>query len=174
MFENFTFTLTEAIPTVLAIGGAVASVITFLWNQMRAVNETMMARYDAVSRSYIEYQALCLQYPDAETSWYRSADPSSRSLNEETVARRKILFDIFTSTLERAYLTYLTAPAKIRSSQWPGWDAFAKAYAQRDDYRHWWRENVFDFQSEKWRDGVSQYDLRFERYMKSLLSQKSG
>jgi hypothetical protein len=174
MLEGLTLSPPQAIATFLAVSGAVASVITFLWNQVRAVNETMMARYDAVSRSYVEYQSLCLQFPEAETSSYRFADPNSQSLDERTSIQRKILFDIFTSTIERAFLTYLTAPAKIRSSQWPGWDAFAKDFASREDYRRWWRENVFDFESEKWRDGVSQYDLRFERYMKSLLIQKSG
>jgi hypothetical protein len=174
MAEFVTGNPVEAVSIIIAVGGALASIFTFLWNQNRAVNESMLARYDAVSRSYIDFQALCLQYPETETSWYRSPESGSAPLDSAGALRRNILFDIFTSTLERAYLTYLTAPARIRSSQWPGWDAFAKTYAGRSDYREWWRENVFDFESEKWREGVSQYDLRFERYMKSLLLQKAA
>lgn len=163
----------ERIATATAVLGGAASVIIFLRNQNAATKEARLSRYDSVSRSYIEFQTLCLNHPTLGTSWYGLTAPQQDPLSPEDQIRRDILFDILTSTLERAFITYRNAPASIKASQWPGWLAFARGYAERDDYRNWWRRNVFDFENEKWTEGVTQYDIEFERFIFGLLSNKA-
>ncbi|MFN3960217.1 MAG: hypothetical protein ACK4NP_09925 [Parvularculaceae bacterium] len=165
-------TIGERIAVGIAVASAAASVIVFLRNQAATTREARLARYDAVSRSYIELQTLCLQYPRLETSWYRTPPADQKPLTEEESVQRDILFDILTSTLERAFVTYRDAPRLVRESQWPGWISFARTYAQRDDYREWWRRYVFDFEKEKWAAGVTQYDSGFERFIVGLLLEK--
>lgn len=146
--------------------------VIFLRNQFIQTRETMLARYDAMNDAYIEYQRMCLESPELETSWYFLEREREAESDQDPVAKVKknILFDIMTSMFERAYLTYLHAPSKIRMSQWPGWKAFIEHFARRDDYREWRCANVIDFITTKWIDGDSQYDYRFEKFMKTLLS----
>lgn len=162
----------DSIASILALIGGVSSVVIFLRNQFIQTRETMLARYDAMNDAYIEYQRMCLENPELETSWYFLGKEGGSESDQDPVAKVKknILFDIMTSMFERSYLTYLHAPSKIRTSQWPGWKAFIEYFVGRDDYREWWCANVIDFSTSKWIDGYSQYDIRFEKFMKTLLT----
>lgn len=164
----------ERVGAGIAVASAFASIIIFLTNQAAATREARLSRYDSVSRSYIELQTLCLAHPRLEASWYRTPSDDREPLSIDETVQRDILFDILTSTLERAYLTYRDAPKTIKESQWPGWVAFARSYAERDDYREWWRRYVFDFEQAKLSEGVTQYDREFERFLVGLLLGKGN
>jgi hypothetical protein len=153
----------------VALLSGIASIFAFLRNQAAATREARLARYDAVSQSYIEFQKLCLEHAQLGNSWYQSTEERVEPISFIEQAQQDIIFDILTSTLERAFLTYKDAPESIRKSQWPGWESFARAYAERKDYRSWWRRNVFDFEAARWNEGDTQYDLAFEKFLVGLL-----
>lgn len=172
--EFFEVLTAERIATISAIVGGVASILIFLWNQHVQARETMLARYDAVTQSYIDYQQICLENPELETSAYKLPAGAQQQVATDPISevKRKIHFDILTSMFERAFLTYLHAPLKIRRSQWPGWRAYIEHFAAREDYQKWWRENVSDYMAAKATCGDTQYDIRFERFMKRLIEKK--
>jgi len=166
----------ESIGTLIGILGAIGSAGFFLRNQHLLLQETMLARYDVISESYVEFQKLCLEYPEARASWYDYVDAVPNEYqgpSETSNIKRKLLFDIATSMFERAFVTYRNAPGRIKNSQWPGWNAFIENYCGRDDYRGWWKEHVIDFDSQKWTDGLSQYDREFEQFMRRKLTSKA-
>lgn len=163
----------ETIAALATVFGVLPTFIIFVWNQAALKREAMLARYDAVSRSYIDYQQLCLEHPLLQTSWYQlPAGDDVPPLSAADRLKKDILFDILTSVFERAHITYRLAPKDIRRSQWPGWDAFIAHFAQRLDYRSYWAENVADYADRSIRDGHSQYDRAFEKFMMEKLRTK--
>lgn len=171
---DFFVEYTDEITAIATVFGILPTIFVFAWNQVILARETMLARYDAVSRSYIEYQQLCLDHPLLQTSWYRLPPAAEQpALDAADVLRKTLLFDIMTSVFERAYITYRFAPKKIYKSQWPGWDAFIAHFAQRPDYRAWWTENVGEFADKRLKPGHSQYDQGFERFMVEKLGAKA-
>ncbi len=154
----------ETIGVILAVLGAFGSVIVFLKNQHAQIQQAIFARYDAVHQSYLDYMKLCLENPHLQTSWYVS-DQIAPPTDPADIVKRDILFDILTSMLENAFVTYARAPKAIRKSQWRGWNAFIHHFAARPDYRQWWVSHVSDFRDKQTAAGSSQYDQVFERFM---------
>ncbi len=162
----------ETIGAALAVLGAFGSVIVFLKNQHAQTQQAIFARYDGVHESYIDYMNLCLEHPQLQTSWY-THDQIQPLTDPKDIIQRDIMFDILTSMLENAFVSYARAPKAIRKTQWPGWSAFIHHFAGRDDYRSWWSVNVGDFTS-KQAVGSSQYDEKFERFMLAAIKSERG
>lgn len=157
---------TDQITAIVTIFGILPTIFVFARNQMILARETLLARYDAVNRSYIEYQQLCLDHPLLQTSWYLApADGDQPAPSAREMISKALLFDILTSMFERAHITYRLAPKAIYKSQWPGWEAFIENFAARADYRAWWNDNVGDNLDRKLVKGYSQYDRAFEGFM---------
>jgi hypothetical protein len=151
------------------IGGA--TVLVGGWRAMAYTQSVILQhklrRCDEVTKSYIDYQQLCLSYPNLATSCFGRPAPH---LTEAESIQRDLMFDIVTSIFERAFVAVREeGPPDVRNSQWPRWKTFIEGFTTRLDYREWWRENVFDFDRKDWSNDQPQYDREFEKYMHSRL-----
>jgi hypothetical protein len=107
--------------------------------------------YDDLDQRYIDFQKLCLQYPDFDI--YDKPATNPPALAEPKITQQKLLYTIVLSMLERAFLTFESEEMPSRRHQWKGWDEYADSFMSRVAFQRVWDEVG------------TEYDSRFQAYM---------
>lgn len=107
--------------------------------------------YDDLDQRYIDFQKLCLQYPDLDV--YDKPLPNPKRLTDQERIQQKLLYTIVLSMLERAYVSFHSHDMPTRRYQWKGWDEYADSFLSRPAFR------------EVWAEVGSEFDTRFQEYM---------
>ena len=114
---------------------------------IRAKRSEELAReygtYDALDEKYHEYLMFCAEHPELNLYW---TPVEEQPLSSEGRVRQRILFEVLTSLMERAYLMHLGQRQRMRADQWAGWDQYCSDWAARPRFRKLWAElgNQFD------------------------------
>lgn len=159
----------QGVASIVAILAIIPSAILFVINQLHQNSQLRAERHRYATDQYHMFLDHCLRHPGLRLGPY---DPVPTSeLTTEELYQRDTLFDLLSSIFERAYLAYANRLRSYRKRQWGGWEAYIEMYLGRADYREWWQrialnnERKYLFDPAERDANVSQYDLRFERYM---------
>jgi hypothetical protein len=156
---------------LVSIFAIIPSAILFIINQWHQNGQLRSEKHRYITERYHMFLDRCLENSDLRL---QDAQPIPKhELNKEQIYRRDILFDLLTSIFELAYLTYAHRISSHRSRQWGGWEAYIIFYMELPDYREFWirvlldddRSGIDGRASLKTRASVTQYDLKFEKYM---------
>lgn len=162
----------ESIQAVAALFSAFALIpaaIIFLINQGDERTQRKDRRYKELDELYKEFLKLGMAYPRLRVTQY-TPPASIASLSADELLQRDTLFEMLTSMLERAFLSYEFRKESYRREQWSGWAAYAADYCSREDYLEWWLRVVGQNDWDRaFSPGASQYDRRFERFVTELL-----
>lgn len=164
-------TAISGVAALLSIVAIIPAAILFIINQIYQNAQLREEKHRYVTEQYQMFLTLCLEYPEFRLE-YGASVPASE-LSDDQRYRRDALFDLLTSVFERAYLTYSRRISSHHRTQWDGWDDYVDLYVEREDYRDWWLrinfggDPTFPGQSGRSLKGrtMSQYDVRFERYI---------
>ena len=165
----------QGLAAMISIFAIVPSIFLFFRNQriqLENQREQLELARDANHRYAIEryrdFLNVCLQYPEISLE---SGAPKT-DLDEKTHMRRDIAFDILTSTFERAYIIYIAQVDHSDQRQKTGWEDYISEYCNRPDYLEWVRRVLFNNDTNMYfKEGQSQYDTGFEKYLFGLLRQ---
>jgi hypothetical protein len=113
--------------------------------------------FEAAWTSYVDFERLCLEYPDLDVFDVPDAEPVALTplQRKQELIALSMLFSVF----ERAFLLYAERPTAASGRQWREWEVHIDGYLCR--------ENVL----RAWRIGESDYDPRFTAYVQERLRQ---
>lgn len=133
------------------------AIYVFISEKNKERREREYGTYTALDDKYLDYERLCMQYPELDL--YDVALENAPALSPEQKIRQYAMFDILVSLLERAFLMYEDQSDRIKKLQLVGWVEYMHDYAQR---------RIFQ---ELWLVRGGQYEKRFEDYMNELIRQ---
>jgi len=107
---------------------------------------------------YVDYLKLCLENPELEI--YISGGIKHEFSDKER--RELIIFEIFFTYLECAYLYYADMSDEIRRKRWDGWVNYVKEFSQYKNFRKAWELTN------------GQWDEDFMKFMNVLMKQETG
>jgi hypothetical protein len=116
--------------------------------------------YSRLEEHYIAFNTMLLQH--AHLGVY-VLDADREGLSVEDQSRRRILYEVLFAILERAYLDR-ERTADIFKHQWPGWEAFTRAYMKKSSCVAAWRE---------WSGGYGA-DKRFEAFIDGIIKENEA
>jgi len=156
MWQQFVDALPLAADFATAFGIPVA-IFTFLMEKRRERREREYGTYDALDEKYIEFQRLCLEYPQLDVFDGQELKRTGYTPEEERM--ELILFTILFSVLERAHLMYKGHRKRMKEDQWEGWDEEIIKWCGRGRFLRAWAL-VGD-----------NYDKKFTDYMKEKIAE---
>jgi len=162
----------QSLASLISVLAIIPSAIIFIINQIYQNALLRENKHKYVTERYEEFLNLCLLYPELRLGY--GMPVAVGRLTKARLYQRDILFELLTSIFESAYLTYSNRINSSRSQQWGGWEDYIAHFTMRSDYQEWWIRVVQDGDFELTKEGTSQYDLRFERYMFSKFRGRLG
>jgi hypothetical protein len=78
--------------------------------------------YNNLSTEWREYLKLCLQHPELDIANKNAKINTAQ--DEETIGKRKIMYEILISMFESAYMQYKTHSSDVKNQQWHGWEKY--------------------------------------------------
>jgi hypothetical protein len=124
----------SAIASIITIIGIPIGVAVFMWEKRRERHDREYGTYISLDDKYIDYLKICFEHPDLDVYETAIDDRCIPLLDQKepgVLRRELIIYTIFVSMCERAYLVYRQHSSKIRKRQWEGWEEYL-----RDDCRH--------------------------------------
>ncbi len=110
----------------------------FAYQYMKERREREYGTFDALDEKYVEFQRLCIDYPELDihdVPLAPGAAPNAETLRgKQEEAALWILIALF----ERAFLMYRRHPRKVRRNQFEGWVQQMREWAKRDNFRRAW------------------------------------
>jgi hypothetical protein len=156
----------QGLAALVSIVLLIPSAIVFVLNQEAQRHSLKEERHRYILDRYRSFLELCALYPNLSLE----GAPPRRSLSEGEHLQRDVLFDILTSIMEQAFITYSDARGSHKKEQWRGWENYIDLYFRRPDYLEWWRRIIFDGDPQGYfKPGKLQYDKRFEDYVFSKI-----
>jgi hypothetical protein len=152
----------QGLAALVSIVLLIPSAIVFVLSQEAQRRNIKEQRHQYILDRYRSFLELCALYPKLSLE----GAPPKRNLSEEEHFQRDVLFDIITSIMEQAFVTYSDPRRSHTKEQWKGWDTYITAYSKRPDYLEWWRRVVFHGDPDNYfKAGTLEYDHRFESYV---------
>ncbi|MBI4662990.1 MAG: hypothetical protein HY735_29630 [Verrucomicrobia bacterium] len=130
-----------AIAAIIAIISVPVGVAVFIWEKRRERIDREYGTYISLSDKYIEFLGMCFENPELdifETSLDEQCLPLLSKKDPRTVQKELILYTIFITMCERAYLVYREHSSKIKTCQWAGWEEYIKDYCRYPNFRAAW------------------------------------
>jgi hypothetical protein len=141
---------------VMLVFVATFAILPTLWGLLRQ-RKTERERqvfdsYNQMAEKWSEFLALCLQYPDLGIA------PLALKKHTDMPPSRLLLYSALIQLLNRAYVTYADAPAKIREDRYiGGWEKYLEELLRQDEFREAW--DLLGYY----------YDQEFVEYVKKLI-----
>ncbi|HLA59990.1 MAG TPA: hypothetical protein VK622_14545, partial [Puia sp.] len=85
-----------------------------------------------LSNEWREYLKLCLQHPELDIA--NKSAKINTDQDEETIAKRKIMYETLISMFESAYLQYNPLSSEIREQQWHGWEKYLEDWLKNEQF----------------------------------------
>jgi hypothetical protein len=149
--------------SIVASLAIILSLPTALYQLIRALKSEQKSReaavYNSLDDRYIEFQALCMQYPYLNI--HDIPDETPITLNPKQKKQERIGFTFLLSIFERAYLMYLDQNHQLREAQWTGWDEYIHRACERETFR------------EMWLTIEKTYDTRFVQYLNTIMQKQT-
>jgi len=124
----------EGASYVITVIGLPLAICVFLYEQRRERQGEEEELYQYLSEEYAEFQKLALENSDLQIAF--GADDLKQDLTAEQVERKRILYDILISLLERAYiLVYEDKMDKQAARLWASWEDYIRHWCRRRDFR---------------------------------------
>src|SRR5688572_26804249 len=102
--------------------------------------------YNSLDQGFIEWEKLCLAYPNLDIFDIQDSIPPI--LNAKEKKEQVILFTILFSLFERAFVLYGDESTELKKSQWEGWNQYILDYFKRDNFRWAWKISGSTFEAE--------------------------
>jgi len=151
----------EGASYVITVIGLPLAICVFLYEQRRERQGEEEELYQYLSEEYAEFQKLALENADLQISF--GSDDPELALTGEQLERKRILYDILISLLERAYiLVYEDKMDKQTARLWASWE---------DYIRHWTRRRDFRASLPQMLEGE---DAEFSEYILRIAKEESG
>jgi hypothetical protein len=156
------------IATIVGSLGIVVALVGVLVAYRHARREELDA-YKDLDEKYVQFLEVAAQHPELDLAEFGPAR-SPPSLSAEQRHRQRLLLQVLISILERACIMYLHSerniPKRMRETQWSGWDAYVGDYCRRESFL-----DAYFLDWPRTRDYVSQYDTRFDGYIRIKLAE---
>ena len=124
----------EGASYVITVIGLPMAIIVFLYEQRRERQGEEEELYQYLSEEYAEFQKLALENADLQIVF--GADNVDDALEPEQLERKRILYDILISLLERTYLlVYEDKMDKKTARLWASWEDYIHQWCRRQDFR---------------------------------------
>ena len=141
---------------IIVILGVPFAIYQYAMAKKKERRDREYGTYDALDEKYIEFQQLCLKYPNLDI--FDIPDKSPPNLDEKSKKEELIIFTILFSIFERAYLLYSDESSQLKKKQWWGWDEYIKAFSKRQNFKTAWNVSGKTF------------DTTFQEYMSENLA----
>lgn len=128
-------------------------VAVFVYAKVREIRDREASTFTTLAEKYEAYLQVCLQHPDLPV--FDGSDRNSRELSEDQQVRLHIVFCLWTSMLEHAYLLYRETRSAVRQAQWAGWQEYLDHWLLNPHYARLWPSirTQFDRQFVQYADG---------------------
>lgn len=124
----------EGASYVITVIGLPMAIIVFLYEQRRERQGEDEELYQYLSEEYSEFLKLALENSDLQIVF--GNDNVDDALEPEQLERKRILYDILISLLERAYLlVYEDKMDKKTARLWASWEDYIHQWCSRQDFR---------------------------------------
>lgn len=124
----------EGASYVVTVIGLPLAICVFLYEQRRERQGEEEELYQYLSEEYGEFQKLALENADLQIAF--GANEVQDNLTSEQLERKRILYDILISLLERAYiLVYEEKMDKQTARLWASWEDYMRDWCRRSDFR---------------------------------------
>lgn len=131
-----------AVASIITIIGVPIGVAVFIWEKRRERIDREYGTYLTLSSRYIEFLKMCFANPDLEiyeTYLDESCLPLLEKKDPKIVQKELILYTIFITMCEEAFLIYLDHSSKTRTRQWAGWEEYIREYCLSPNFRMAWK-----------------------------------
>ncbi len=124
----------EGASYIVTVIGLPMAIIVYLLDQRRERQNEEEEIFQYLSEEYAEFQKLALENADLQISF--GSTGANLVLSEEQNERKRILYDILISLLERAYmLVYEEKMDKQTARLWASWEDYIRHWCRRPDFR---------------------------------------
>lgn len=118
---------------IVTVFGFPAAIFVFYFEQRRERQNEEEEIYQKLSDEYAEFSKLLLENADLQLS---SREVFNQNLTDEQIERKRIIFDILISLLERAFiLVYEENMNKQTARLWASWDDYIRIWCRRKDFQ---------------------------------------
>lgn len=115
--------------------GVPFAIILFLREKRKEREDEIYRAYSTVDEKYVEFQKLCLQFPNLGC---HLQDDDNKQLSREQEIQRLAIYEILMANFERSFLLYEEKNNKKIRKQWSGWDDYIHMWLQKDSFRRAW------------------------------------
>lgn len=134
MIDLFSLEWWEGASYVVTVIGLPMAIGAYFYDQARERENEEEEIFQYLSEEYAEFQKLALENADLQISF--GADSVGLALEPEQKERKRILYDILVSLLERAYLlVYEDKMDKKAARLWATWEDYIRHWCRRPDFR---------------------------------------
>lgn len=155
----------QALAALVSMCALVPAAVIFFLNQRDERRARRESKYIEINNQFQAFLQLALLHPRLGVTQFNRPTIDDQ-LSPDELLQRDILFEIFSSILERAFIVFDEEGRSFKADQWQGWLDYIREYCGRKDYIDWWRRIVG---SGDWAaslvPGASQYDRRFEAFL---------
>jgi hypothetical protein len=124
----------EGASYVVTVIGLPMAIIVYILDQRRERQNEEEEIFQYLSEEYAEFQKLALENADLQIAF--GGDDLDQVLTPEQNERKRILYDILISLLERAYmLVYEEKMDKQTARLWASWEDYIRHWCRRPDFR---------------------------------------
>jgi len=124
----------EGASYVVTVIGLPMAIAVFIYEQRRERQNEEEEIFQYLSEEYAEFQKLALENADLQINF--GPDDPDQILTPEQHERKRILYDVLVSLLERAYmLVYEDKMDKQTARLWASWEDYARHWCRRRDFR---------------------------------------
>jgi hypothetical protein len=121
----------------------------------------------AIDVAFRNYIALAAQHPKLAAASYEYE--ATHQLTDQEQMQLWMLYEVFTSIIEGAFLLYRDEPSKERRDQWKAWERYIALYCIKPSYRQWLETiGVIARPTEAF------YDPRFDAVLRKFYKEGSG
>lgn len=143
--------------SVVVILGIPIGFIQYFRTMYLERQEQKYSAFDNTDRAYQEFLKICLEYPRLDIFDFPDKEPFPLTLEEKK--QELIALTMLIGVLERAYITYQSAPSSIVKRQWAGWEEYIIKYCKRAVFKQAWELNC------------TQYDVVFQSYIQKIMQE---
>lgn len=145
----------EALAHLVVLIGVPVGLLQFALKTRKERRDREYGTYNALDEHYLDFQKMCLQYPNLDV--FDIPDATPLELSSEDQKRELVAFTLLFSIFERAFLMYKDQSRTMRLRQWTGWHQYIESYCGRENFRQAWRTSGRTF------------DVDFQAYMAGLV-----